>query len=201
MPSSEQIRESIEARLTELRSEKTSLEAARAALHTNGASRAQSRPTGAAARTPTRRRASIPASKARATATATATATQTDPPPQPTPAPATSEPPAKTAVRSRKPRVPTERRRTTRREPVAVLLAGKLEAMLRDAEDGLNAVEIAKQASARDAQVRGLLRELESAGRVRRSGTGRASRWKLITDEERIAERAAELAALSTPKH
>jgi DNA-binding IclR family transcriptional regulator len=83
---------------------------------------------------------------------------------------------------------------------VAVLLAGKLEAMLRDAEGGLNAVAIAKQAGARDAQVRGLLRELEKAGRVRRTGTGRASRWKLITDEERIAERAAELEALSTSK-
>ena len=81
-----------------------------------------------------------------------------------------------------------------------MLLAGKLEAMLRDAEDGLNAVAIAKQARARDTQVRDLLRELESAGRVRRTGLGRANRWRLITDAERIAERAAELEALSTPK-
>jgi hypothetical protein len=81
-----------------------------------------------------------------------------------------------------------------------VLLADKLETMLRDADDGLNAVSIAKQASARDAQVRGLLRELESTGRVRRTGAGRASRWRLITDEQRIAERAAELEALSAPK-
>lgn len=194
MPSSEQIRESIEARLTELRSEKTSLEAARAALHTNGASRARSRPTGAAVRKPKRRRPSTPASEA------TPTATQTDPPPQPTPAPATSGPPAKTAVRSRKQRLQTQSKPTTRRKPVTVLLAGKLEAMLREAEDGLNAVAIAKQASAREVQVRGLLRELESAGRVRRTGAGRASRWRLITDAERIAERAAELEALSTPK-
>jgi hypothetical protein len=194
MPSSEQIRESIEARLTELRSEKTSLEAARDALHTNGASRARSnRPIGAV-RKPKRRRPLTPAREA------TATATQADPPPQPTPTPAASEPSAKTAVRSRKPRVPTESKPTTRRKTPAVLLAGKLEAMLRDAEDGLNAVAIAKQASARDAQVRGLLRELESAGRVRRTGAGRARRWRLITDEERIAERAAELEGLSTPK-
>jgi hypothetical protein len=83
---------------------------------------------------------------------------------------------------------------------VEVLLAGRLEAMLRDAEDGLNAVAIAKFANARDRQVRDLLRELEVAGQVRRTGAGRASRWKLVTDDERIAERAAELEARSTPK-
>jgi hypothetical protein len=44
-----------------------------------------------------------------------------------------------------------------------------------------------------------LLRELEAAGRVRRSGQRRGTRWHAITDEERIAERAAELAALSKP--
>jgi hypothetical protein len=93
-----------------------------------------------------------------------------------------------------------ESKPATRRKAVAVLVADKLEAMLRGAEDGLNAVAIAKQASARDTQVRGLLRELESAGRVRRTGVGRASRWRLITDEERIAQRTAELEAVSTPK-
>jgi hypothetical protein len=82
-----------------------------------------------------------------------------------------------------------------------VLLAGKLETMLRDAQDGLNAVTIAKRANARDTQVRGLLRELEGAGQVRRSGVGRASRWRLVTDEERIATRTAELEARRTPKH
>jgi DNA-binding Lrp family transcriptional regulator len=79
-------------------------------------------------------------------------------------------------------------------------LAGKLEAMLRDAEDGLNAVAIAKQANARATQVRDLLRELDEAGQIRRTGAGRASRWRVVTDEERIAERAAELEARTTPK-
>ena len=193
MPSSEQIRESIEARLGELRTEMTSLEAARAALQTNGALRGRSRPAGAGsvARKPKRRRSPVSASEV------TPTAAQADPAPA---APATSEPSTKPAARSRKPRIPLESKPATRRRPVAVLLAGKLEAMLRDAEDGLNAVAIAKQARARDTQVRDLLRELESAGRVRRTGLGRASRWRLITDAERIAERAAELEALSTPK-
>jgi hypothetical protein len=194
MPSSKQIRESIEARLGELRSEMTSLEAARAALHSNGASRARSRPAGAAVRKPKRRRSSTSASAA------TATATPADPPPGPTPAPAPNEPSTKPVGRSRKLLMPTESKPTTRRKPVAVLLADKLEAMLRDAENGLNATAIAKQASARDTQVRVLLRELESTGRVRRTGAGRASRWRLITDEDRIAQRTAELEALSTPK-
>jgi hypothetical protein len=127
-----------------------------------------------------------------------ATATQADP--APTPPQATSEPSTKPAARSRKPHTPAERKSATRRNPVAGLLAGKLEAMLRDAQDGLNAVAVAKQTSARDTQVRELLRELESAGRVRRTGVGRASRWRLVTDEERIAERTAALEALSTPK-
>jgi hypothetical protein len=42
-------------------------------------------------------------------------------------------------------------------------------------------------------QVLDPLRELENAGPVRRTGTRRTALWRLITDEERIAERAAEL--------
>jgi hypothetical protein len=199
MPSSEQIRESIEARLGELRSEMTSLEAARAALQTNGGSAVRSKPAGAAgtSRKATRRRSSTSASEA------TAAAAQAGPGTAPAanaPVPATSEPTTKPVSASRKRRGPVESKAATRRKLVEVLLAGKLEAMLREAENGLNAVAIAKQASARDTQVRDLLRELESAGRVRRTGTGRASRWRLVTDDERIAERAAEIAALSSSK-
>jgi hypothetical protein len=42
-----------------------------------------------------------------------------------------------------------------------------------------------------------VLRELEMAGRVRRTGQRRSTRWHTITDEERIHERAPELAARS----
>ena len=41
-----------------------------------------------------------------------------------------------------------------------------------------------------------LLHELEAAGQVRRSGARRSTVWQLITDEERIAQRAAELERL-----
>jgi hypothetical protein len=40
-----------------------------------------------------------------------------------------------------------------------------------------------------------LLRELEQARRVRRTGQRRATRWHAITDEDRIRERAAEVAS------
>ena len=83
------------------------------------------------------------------------------------------------------------------RRPVEVLPAGKLEAMLREAESGLSAITISKRSNAGYGQVLELLRDLERAGQVRRSGTRRTSLWRLVTDEERIAERAAELEALS----
>ncbi len=81
-----------------------------------------------------------------------------------------------------------------------MLLAGKLEAMLKEAEDGLSARVISKRANANYDQVLGLLKELEQEGRLRRTGARRTSRWRLISDEERIAERAAELTRLSTTR-
>jgi hypothetical protein len=46
-------------------------------------------------------------------------------------------------------------------------------------------------------QVLALLRELEARGRVIRVGQRRGTRWRAITDAERIQQRAAELEALS----
>lgn len=82
-------------------------------------------------------------------------------------------------------------------EPVEVLLAGRLEAILREAGDGLSASAISKRSNARYGQVLGLLRELEDGGQVRRTGTRRTSLWRLVTDEDRIAERTAELERLA----
>ena len=53
---------------------------------------------------------------------------------------------------------------------------------------------IAELAGGERDQVRGLLRDLEAAGRVSRTGAGRGTRWRAITDEDRIAQRAAQLA-------
>jgi hypothetical protein len=102
-----------------------------------------------------------------------------------------------TRTAAAKPRRTARRTSASPRRSVEVLLAGKLEAMLGGSEGGLSAVTVSKRANASYRQVLTLLRELEQAGRVRRSGTSRASRWRPVTDEERIAERAAELERLS----
>jgi hypothetical protein len=85
------------------------------------------------------------------------------------------------------------RRRATTRKP---LTAETAEHLLTE-QDGLTTTAIAEQAGADRDQVLVLLRELERAQRVRRTGQRRATRWHAITDEDRIRERAAELASRS----
>jgi hypothetical protein len=88
-------------------------------------------------------------------------------------------------------RKPAKSTRTTK-----VLLAGQLHEILADS-DGVTTSAIAKQAGADPAQVLVLLREAEAAGDARRTGERRGTRWHAITDEDRVAARAAELAAQS----
>jgi hypothetical protein len=76
--------------------------------------------------------------------------------------------------------------------------AETLERLLADTSAGLSAKAIAAQAGAGYNRTLKLLGELEAAGQVRRSGSRRSTVWRLITDEERIAERAAELELLSS---
>jgi hypothetical protein len=80
-------------------------------------------------------------------------------------------------------------RARVRRDPVP---AEKLERLLAES-DGLTSGELADLADGDRPQVLTLLRELESAQRVRRTGERRSTRWHAITDEDRIRERAAEL--------
>jgi hypothetical protein len=76
-----------------------------------------------------------------------------------------------------------------------------LERLLADSSAGLSAKAVAAQAGAGYNRTLKLLGELEAAGQVRRSGSRRSTEWRLITDEERIAERAAELELLrSAPR-
>jgi hypothetical protein len=94
---------------------------------------------------------------------------------------------------------PGSRRRKRRPTPVRaaeVVPAGKLELLL-SGGDGMTTSVLAEQANGNREQVLTLLRELETAGKVRRTGQRRATRWHAITDEDRIRERAAELAAQS----
>lgn len=103
------------------------------------------------------------------------------------------EGPAKPPPDTPAPARPARRRRQRARRTVEVLPAGKLEQMLA-ASDGVTTATLAKQANARPDQVLTLLRELETAGKARRTGQRRGTRWHLVTDEDRIAARAAELA-------
>lgn len=123
MSSSEQIGESIEARIAELRNEMTSLEAGRAALKADGASRSRSKRPGAAGAERPKRRRSATAASGTSETTMHADATP----------PAASEPSATTVARPSRSRAAAGRKQGARREPAVVLLAAKLEAMLRDA--------------------------------------------------------------------
>ena len=93
---------------------------------------------------------------------------------------------------------PTRRRHTRGKQNNQVMLAGQVERLLAES-DGLTTAAIAKQGNARIEQVRTLLRELEAAGKARRSGERRGTRWHAITDEDRIAARVAELEQQSRP--
>jgi hypothetical protein len=90
--------------------------------------------------------------------------------------------------------------RRARSKPAApkyeVVPAGKLTALLAGTH-GLRTAELAEATNGDPAQLLTLLKEQESAGEVRRTGTRAATRWQVITDEDRIAARAAELNAQS----
>ena len=77
--------------------------------------------------------------------------------------------------------------------PVEVVPAGRLEGLLSE-DNGLTTSALAERSGGNRDQVLTLLRELEAAGRIRRTGQRRGTRWHAITDEDRIRERAAELA-------
>jgi hypothetical protein len=91
-----------------------------------------------------------------------------------------------------------KRTSTANRVPEAVPLP-KLIALLADSE-GLSTRELATHSGGSSAQILSLLKEQEAAGDVRRSGTRAATRWHLVTDEDRIAARAAELTAQHNSK-
>jgi hypothetical protein len=205
MSTLDQIHESIDAHLAELRREIVALEAARAALRDESPSvtksaaskpTAPTAPTAPATSTRRRRSSAKPASNGNAVTAATASDDAAESPPSVV-SPAVVVSPVTPAVR---PRTRAGANAAGARRFVEVLLAGKLEAMLLESEDGLSAITISKRSNAGYNQVLNLLRELEGSGQVRRFGTRRTSRWRVVTDEERIAERAAELEALSAAR-
>ena len=83
------------------------------------------------------------------------------------------------------------------RQRTAPPTAAAIEQLLSGRDTGLSARAIAEEANADYAATLTLLRELEASGQVRREGARRSTAWRLITDEDRIAQRAAELERLA----
>jgi hypothetical protein len=75
-----------------------------------------------------------------------------------------------------------------------------IEELLRGAPGGLSAAALAKRTGLSYARVTARLRDLAQEGDVRSSGARRTSLWHWVTQEQRIAERAAELEKAVGPK-
>jgi hypothetical protein len=77
-------------------------------------------------------------------------------------------------------------KRTPPQKPgMQVLSAAQIERLLSE-NGGLTTSALAERANGNRDQIRTLLGGLEQAGRIRRTGQRRATRWDAITDEERI---------------
>jgi len=90
----------------------------------------------------------------------------------------------------RRSRTATRRPRTARRSRADV---AELKRLLAEADRGLSASALADLAGVPAATVRVQLRELERSGEVRSAGERLGTRWTLVSDEDRIAQRVAEL--------
>jgi hypothetical protein len=182
----------IDQRLVEARREIVALEAARA--HMSGEPTTAARPTvprSAAARSSsraTRRAPRITPALANATGPRAPRRTPITPQTSPTTPKISPTTPRTTATAARRRPTPAKRN--------GEVSAAQLEELLSDGGIFTTSV-VAELAGGAPAQVRVLLRELEATGRVRRLGAGRGTRWRAITDEDRIAERAAQLARQS----
>lgn len=74
-----------------------------------------------------------------------------------------------------------------------------IESLLSEKADGLSAAALSKLTGASYVRVSSRLRALEQAGEVQSSGARRTSLWRLVSDEERIAERSTELEQTQGP--
>jgi hypothetical protein len=195
MSNLQEITDAIDDRLAELQQQIASLEAARRALTgirpSQPAGRTESGPE-AATRTPAKARRSHARTPLRPPVPASASASISAAA-SPSGLPAPDHTVERAAVAPAPKARPKSSPRTRRRE----LEPGQIEGLLRDSEDGLSLVALARRAGVSEATVGERLRTLERSGDARSSGPRRTSLWRLLSDEERIAERAAELARAS----
>jgi len=175
MRTTQDIVESIDNRLRELNAEIKTLDAARVRLDDH-----ESRPSRRrAARVTTSRKSSSKASSRTKTSARSQHGIGVH---------AAGESAPRSGKRTRK----TSRPRATRQSKA--IPADRLESLLSE-NGGLTTSALAEKTGANRDQLLKLLRDLETAGRIRRTGQRRATRWHTITDEDRIRERVAELEA------
>jgi hypothetical protein len=173
MRTTQEIVESIDRRLRELNDEIKTLDAARVALDGH-----ENRPSSQPPATVTNRRKPAPRSRPKPSVQSRRETS--------------AEAPAESGPRSRK-RART-RSRARARGSLNAAPADSVESLLSE-NGGMTTSALAEQTGGNRDHVLGLLRELETAGRVRRTGQRRGTRWHAVTDEDRIRERAAELEA------
>jgi hypothetical protein len=178
---------SLDMRLDELAAEISTLEGAGVALRTRtlAAPPTEVAQNGAARKRPRRL---TPQTK---TPAPEPTAPAGDPKPEPAAAVANGA-----SSEAPNPRRQAAAKATPKKRSGASLTAEQLERSLADVTSGLSAGAIAERDGVGYSRVLALLRELEASGKVRRTGTRRSTLWLGITDEDRIAQRAAELQRL-----
>lgn len=174
---------SIDWRLDELRAEIDQLQTARAALESSRVAAVNARD--GTIRSRSRSRRVRPAGPVQRPATS----------------PANEDPTGRErAPQARGARGSRPARNGARRSAVGSLRPEDLEQILSAEAAGLSAGVIAERAGVGYQAMLRLLRELEASGRVRREGSRRSTRWRLLSDEDRIAERAAELELLAASR-
>jgi hypothetical protein len=172
MKTTQEIVTSIDIRLRELRQEIKTLDTARSAL--DGGKRSASRRTTTGT---TYRRGSGPGENGSSRALQSGPQASLETPPQPAPRP-----------RRRAQSIPRPRASRTPK----LVPADRLESLLSN-NGGLTTAALSEHASGNRDQVLKLLREMVAAGRIRRTGQRRSTRWHAVTDKDRTRERAAEL--------
>lgn len=109
-------------------------------------------------------------------------------------APATAAAPAPAAAPAAP--APRKRKAAPKKAAKAVVPLEKLLKVVGD-KPGMTTTAIAKETGGDQSVLLELLKESEQKGEVRRQGQRRATSWYLVTDEDRIAARAAQIAAQS----
>jgi hypothetical protein len=200
MTFTDELRDSLDTRIAETKREITALEGALSALRHGHIPHRATASVPAAAAAPSANVATAPRRRGRprraAAPIAPAAAPAPAAPAKPAAAEAAAPKPAAAKPAAPKPAAAAKAAKPAPARPGrgAGLTDEKLIEMLGKSAEGLSAISISKQSGAGYNNVLSVLRRLEEAGDVRRTGARRTSLWTRVTDDDRIQARAAELA-------